>query len=123
MFTSGGQEDYDPYSRLTEEKIDGAVADYTDLSALYDSGFRIGAQRIRSGSSSLMRTTAILPQRTSPCLSPTPRTEPDGSRLPGNLRIADAYVPGAVTIGGISYGNRPETVSRLGFDADFAENC
>jgi hypothetical protein len=39
--------------------------------------------------------------------------------LPGNLRVADAYVPGAVTIGGASY--REQAGDRfVGFDYDSA---
>ncbi|HQQ89480.1 MAG TPA: peptide ABC transporter substrate-binding protein [Oscillospiraceae bacterium] len=116
------EEDYDPYSRLTEEKIDGAVADYTDLSALYDSGFRIGGTEDTLwillfneddgyfASKNIRRAFAYAADKSLM-----------EAALPGNLRIADAYVPGAVTIGGISYREQAgDSFVGFGYDADFA---
>lgn len=114
------EEDYDPYSRLTEEKIDGAVADYADLSDLYDRGFRINGTEDTLwillfnqeddyfSSKALRRAFAYSADKSLM-----------EAALPGNLRVADAYVPGAVTIGGAGY--REQAGDRfVGFDYDSA---
>ncbi len=116
------EEDYDPYTRLTEEKIDGAVADYADLSDLYDLGFRItgtedtlwmllfNEENEYFSSKNIRRAFAYAADKS--------QME---ATLPGNLRIADAYVPGAVTIGGAGYREQAgDSFVGFGYDGAFA---
>ena len=112
--------DYDPRARLTAEKIDGAAADYADLSDLSGGGFRVtgsentlwmlvfNEENEYFASKSIRRAFAYAADKSA-----------TSSALPDNLRVADAYVPGAVTVGGASY--REQAGERfVGFDYDGA---
>ncbi|HNW05237.1 MAG TPA: peptide ABC transporter substrate-binding protein [Oscillospiraceae bacterium] len=112
--------DYDPLARLTEEKIDGAAVGYADLSELSDGGFHVDGSEDTLwmllfnqedeyfASKNIRRAFAYAADKGAM-----------QAALPGNLRVADAYVPGAVTVGGASY--REQAGDRfVGFDYDGA---